>query len=67
MIIYIFKYILIVVLGGFNDYLSKPIEKNESKRVLEKVLNKKEEIKDNCDIHKVIPITDKQIELLNKK
>ena len=55
---------------GFNDYLSKPIDKNELNKVLNKILNnveveeqKKEE---NPDIHKVTPITDEQIAELNR-
>ena len=57
---------------GFNDYLRKPIEKEELKRVLNKFLKgsgKKEEekkVEEDPDIHKVIPITDEQIEELNR-
>ena len=57
---------------GFNDYLSKPINKEELKRVLDRCLNGDNEIakektkKEAPDIHKVIPITDEQIEELNK-
>ena len=59
---------------GFDDYLRKPIEKEELKRVLKKCLNKeeseenlKEEIgKEDPDIHKVLKITDEEIEELNR-
>ncbi|MBR6690548.1 MAG: response regulator [Bacilli bacterium] len=58
---------------GFNDYLSKPINKQELKRVLNKCLNGNIEIeeestpKEDPHIHRVIPITDEDIEMLNKK
>ncbi len=53
---------------GFNDYLSKPIQKDELKRVLNKCLN-------GIDVNKtkettkakINPITDEDIEVLNKK
>jgi len=57
---------------GFNDYLSKPINKEELKRVLNKCLNENVEIEeektseDDPHIHRVIPITDEQIEELNR-
>ena len=58
---------------GFNDYLSKPINKDELKRVLDKCLNGTIEIEEekapeeDPHIHRVIPITDEDIEMLNKK
>ena len=58
---------------GFNDYLSKPINKDELKRVLNKCLNGNIEIeeektpKEDPHIHRVIPITDEDIEMLNRK
>ena len=55
---------------GFNDYLSKPIQKNELKKVLNKCLNGIVEntVKEiDNDIHKVSQIKDEDIELLNKK
>ena len=58
---------------GFNDYLSKPINKDELKRVLDKCLNGNTEIveekiqEEDPHIHRVIPITDEDIEMLNKK
>lgn len=58
---------------GFNDYLSKPINKDELKRVLYKCLNGNSEIveekttEDDSHIHRVIPITDEDIEMLNRK
>jgi len=58
---------------GFNDYLSKPINKDELKRVLDKCLNGTIEIEEEKSpeedphIHRVIPITDEDIEMLNKK
>ncbi len=55
---------------GFNDYLSKPIQKNELKRVLNKCLNGivENNVKEiDNDIHKVSQIKDEDIELLNKK
>ena len=55
---------------GFNDYLSKPIDKNELNKVLNKILNKveveDEKIEEDPDIHKVIPITDEDIAELNR-
>ena len=57
---------------GFNDYLSKPINKDELKRVLNKCLNGNIEIEEentpeeDPHIHRVIPITDEQIEELNR-
>ena len=54
---------------GFNDYLRKPIEKEELKRVLNKFLNENsanDETKEERDIHKIIPVTDEQIEELNR-
>ena len=58
---------------GFNDYLSKPINKDELKRVLDKCLNGNSEIveekapEEDPHIHRVIPITDEDIEMLNRK
>ena len=57
---------------GFDDYISKPIDRKELNKVLNKVLNHveeetKKEYEEDPDIHKVIPITDEQIELLNEK
>ena len=58
---------------GFNDYLSKPINKDELKRVLDKCLNGTIEIEEektpeeDPHIHRVIPITDEDIEMLNRK
>ncbi len=58
---------------GFNDYLSKPINKDELKRVLNKCLNGDIEIEEektpeeDPHIHRVIPITDEDIEMLNRK
>jgi len=58
---------------GFNDYLSKPINKDELKRVLNKFLNGNVEIEEekiieeDPHIHRVIPITDEDIEMLNRK
>ena len=57
---------------GFNDYLSKPINKDELKRVLNKCLNGNIGIEEKIPeedphIHRVIPITDEDIEMLNKK
>jgi len=56
---------------GFNDYLTKPIDKKELKRVLNKCLNGtldvEEKIKEDKDIHKVIPTTDEDVEMLMKK
>ena len=57
---------------GFNDYLSKPIDKKELERILNKCLNGKIDGVDNTivsedsNIHTVTPITDSQIEQLNK-
>lgn len=57
---------------GFSDYLSKPINKEELKRVLYKCLNvtietlEEKTIEEDSDVHRVIPITDKDIEMLNK-
>ena len=58
---------------GFNAYLSKPIDKIELNKVLDNILNKKQEIEqveenepDESDLHKVIPITDDDIKELNK-
>ncbi len=53
---------------GFNDYLSKPIQKDELKRVLNKCLNGIEvnESKETTKA-KINPITDEDIEVLNKK
>ena len=55
---------------GFNAYLSKPIDKIELNRVLDNILNKKQEVEENetdeSDLHKVIPITDDDIKELNK-
>ena len=58
--------------AGFNEYVSKPIERQELERVLNKCLNgvivdNKKEVVEDPKIHDVIPITDKDIELLNKK
>ena len=58
---------------GFNDYLSKPINKDELKRVLDKCLNgnieieEEKTIEEDPHIHRVIPITDEDIEMLNRK
>lgn len=56
---------------GFIDYLSKPIQNHELKRVLNKCLNGiklEEKITENDpNIHKVITIVDNDIEILNKK
>lgn len=58
---------------GFNDYLSKPINKDELKRVLNKCLNGNIEMEEektteeDPHIHRVIPITDEDIEMLNRK
>ena len=47
---------------GFNDYLSKPIDKNDLNKVLNKILNnvevEEQKIEEDPDIHKVTPITD---------
>ncbi|MBE6151894.1 MAG: response regulator [Firmicutes bacterium] len=57
---------------GFNDYLSKPIDKKELERILNKYLNGKIDELDNTivsedpNVHAVTPITDSQIEQLNK-
>ena len=55
---------------GFNAYLSKPIDKIELNKVLDNILNKKQEVEENetdeSDLHKVIPITDDDIKELNK-
>ena len=56
---------------GFNDYLSKPLNSNELNRVLEEIFKNEEkdlqeETKENKDVHKVIQITDEEIEELNK-
>ena len=55
---------------GFNDYLSKPIDKNELNKVLSKILNNVEveekKTEEDPDIHKVTPITDEQIAELNR-
>lgn len=45
---------------GFNDYLSKPIDESELNRVLNKCL------KENDNSHRVLFITDDEIETLNK-
>ena len=58
---------------GFNDYLSKPINKQELKRVLNKCLNgaieivEEKTLEEDPHIHRVIPITDEDIKMLNKK
>ena len=52
---------------GFNDYISKPIEKESLKKVLNKCLNGNYETTNDEDIHKVIQISDNDIEKLNKK
>ena len=53
---------------GFNAYLSKPIDKLELNKVLDNILNNKqeEEEKEDPEVNKVIPITDDDIEMLNK-
>ena len=58
---------------GFNAYLSKPIDKIELNKVLDNILNKKQEVEqveenepNESDLHKVIPITDDDIKELNK-
>jgi len=57
---------------GFNEYLSKPIDKKELERILNKCLNGKIEkvedviISEDPNIHTITPITDSQIEQLNK-
>lgn len=58
---------------GSNDYLSKSINEDELKRVSDKCLNVNIEIaeekkpEEDPNIHRVIPITDEDIEILNKK
>lgn len=57
---------------GFKEYLSKPIEREELIKVLNKCLNSiesdnKKESREDPHIHDVIPITDESIEKLNKK
>ena len=58
---------------GFYEYLSKTINKDELKRVLDKCLNGNIEIEEektpqeDPHIHRVIPITDEDIEMLNRK
>ena len=56
---------------GFNDYLSKPIEREELKRVLNSCLSVKNEEKiietTEEDNKKILPITEEEIEMLNKK
>ena len=56
---------------GFNDYLSKPIDKNELNKVLNKILNnveiEEQKAEEDPDIHKVTPITEEQIKLLDEK
>ena len=58
---------------GFDDYLSKPIERLELIRVLNKCLNNiEEEFEETMEeelsnTSKIIPVTDEQIEELNKK
>ena len=57
---------------GFNDYLSKPIDKKELERILNKCLNGKigetvnTIVSEDPNVHTVTPITDSQIEQLNK-
>ena len=53
---------------GFNAYLSKPIDKIELNKVLDNILNNKqeEEEKEDPEVNKVIPITDDDIKELNK-
>ncbi len=50
---------------GFDGYLAKPIEKEKLKIVLNKCLNGIETL--DKDIHKVIQISDEEIEKLNEK
>lgn len=57
---------------GFDEYLSKPIDKKELNRILNKILNHVESIKNqesnnDVNIHKVIPITDDEITILDQK
>ena len=49
---------------GFTDYLSKPIDKDRLNDILNKIFNSK---KDITYTNTTIPITDEQIEWLNKK
>ena len=53
---------------GFNAYLSKPIDKKELNKVLDNILNNKQEKeeKEDPEVNKVIPITDDDIKELNK-
>ena len=57
---------------GFNEYLSKPINKEELKRVLNKRLNgnseelDKQSVEEEPNIHKIAPIIYEQIEELNR-
>ena len=54
---------------GFNDYIPKPIDKNKLNNVLNRVLNHieiDEEVSDDPNIHKIIPITDEDVAELNK-
>ena len=54
---------------GFNDYISKPIDKNKLNNVLNRVLNHieiEDEVNEDPDIHKVTPITDEDIAELNR-
>ena len=53
--------------SGFSEYLAKPIEKEELTKVLNNVFNNGSEEYSEEKIHQVIPITDEEIELLNKK
>ncbi len=54
---------------GFNGYLSKPIQKEELKKVLNKCLNNIDTNDDklNSDIHEVTKINDDDIKLLDQK
>jgi len=51
---------------GFNEYLSKPIDKEKLKRVLNKCLSIKLEHIDK-DFNKVLKITEEDMEMLNEK
>ena len=57
---------------GFSEYLSKPINKKELKRVLNNLLNENNKIieektvEEDPNIHKVLKITDEEIEELNR-
>ena len=52
---------------GFDEYLSKPIDKEKLKKVLNKCLYNKIKLIDNTNINKVLTITEEDIDMLNKK